>query len=66
MAQQPKPKPTPPRKPLGKAIQHTDAELEQLAQVTPADIEEAGAFWRANAPKRYQGLLDAKEQNSNA
>lgn len=46
--------------PLGKPLQLSDDELDQLAVVTPADIEKAKAFWRANAPPKFQTLLDAQ------
>jgi hypothetical protein len=39
----------------------TDADLDELAIVTPEDIVAAAEWWRTNAPKRYKGLLDAKD-----
>lgn len=66
MAQQPAAKPKRPRKPLGKAIVHTDEELDQLATVTPADIEAASALWKASAPPALANLLDAKQKESDA
>jgi hypothetical protein len=48
------------RKPLGHLIPYTDAELDQLSQVTPQDIERAKVWWKENAPRKYKNLLDAK------
>lgn len=55
MADQPKK-----RVPLGKPLQLTDEQLDQLAEVTPGDIEIAKAFWRNNAPAEFDSLLDAQ------
>lgn len=52
----------PKRKPLGHAINWTDQDLQQMAQVTQADIKAAQALWRNDAPKRLAGLLDASDQ----
>lgn len=51
----------PPRNsvPLGKPLELTDAELDQLSEITPADIEKAKAFWRNTAPPEFETLLDA-------
>jgi uncharacterized protein YdaT len=46
--------------PLGKPLELTDEQLDQLAQVTPIDIEKAKAFWRAHAPEEFKDLLDAE------
>jgi len=43
----------------GKAIQWSDADLEQLAKVTPQDIEEASALWKRAAQRPLRGLFDA-------
>lgn len=48
------------RVPLGRPLQLTDEQLDQLAEVTPGDIEKAKAFWRANAPAEFETLLDAQ------
>ena len=37
----------------------TDAELEDLADVTPEDVAEAVAFWEAHAPEDDKGLIEA-------
>lgn len=58
MTQQPnKPKR---RKPLGDPIQYTDVDLDQLAEVTMADIKAADALWRSEAPAPLKRLLDAE------
>jgi len=49
----------PKRKPLGHAINWTDQDLQQMAQVTQSDIKAAVEMWRNSAPKRLAGLLDA-------
>lgn len=46
--------------PLGKPLQLTDEQLDELSQVTPTDIEKAKAFWRNNAPTEFKSLLDAQ------
>jgi hypothetical protein len=48
------------RVPLGKPLQLTDEQLDQLAIVTPADIEKAKVFWRNNVPAEFETLLDAE------
>lgn len=54
--QNPKPKK---RVLLGRPLKHTNRQLEQLAQVTSADIEAAKTFWRRHARGKLRGLLDA-------
>lgn len=54
------------RVPLGKAIQWTEAEVDELTKVTPQDIEEAAALWKRAAQKRYRGLFDAQPSEPNA
>lgn len=51
--------------PLGKAIQWTEAEVDELTKVTPQDIEEASALWRRGALPKYRGLFDAKPAEPN-
>lgn len=48
------------RVPLGKAIIRTDEELEALAQITPEDIEQAGALWKSSVTGPLKTLLDAQ------
>lgn len=50
------------RVPLGKPLQLTDQQLEELANVTPADIAKAQALWRNSVPKKFKTLLDAKTE----
>lgn len=52
--------------PLGKPLQLTDADLDRLSVVTPADIEKAKIAWRKNVPKKYKNLLDAEVKKDNA
>ena len=54
------PDPAKNRVPLGRPLQLTDEQLDQLAQVTPEDIEKAKAFWRNNAPPKFASLLDSQ------
>lgn len=52
--------PQPPkRKPLGKAIQWSDADLAALSEITPQDIAAAKEHWRTAADPHYADLLDA-------
>jgi hypothetical protein len=51
----------PDKVPLGKPLQLTEKELEELAKVTEKDIEKAKKFWRKNAPPEFKNLLDAEE-----
>lgn len=48
------------RVPLGKPLALTDNLLDQMAQVTPADIEKAKELWRNSAPPEFADLLDAE------
>ena len=48
------------RKPLGKPLVRSDAELEHLATVTPVDIEAAKAQIESDAPG-MAALLNAKD-----
>lgn len=50
----------PKKVPLGKPLDLTDEQLDQLAEVTPADIEKAKVFWRTHAPEKFRDLLDAE------
>jgi hypothetical protein len=44
---------------LGKPLPLSDAALEQIARITPLDVEAARALWQAAAPLRWKRLLDA-------
>lgn len=54
------------RVPLGKPIQWTEAEVDELTKVTPQDIEEARALWRRGALPKYRGMFDAQSAEPNA
>jgi hypothetical protein len=49
-------------KPLGKAIQWSDADLEQLAHISEADKKAAEVLWKNEAPVAFRSLLDAQVQ----
>lgn len=38
----------------------TDAELDELAEITPEDVADAQRAWRADARPKVRDLLDAK------
>lgn len=61
MAAMAKKPPKPRAKPVGEPLDWTDAEIDELAKITPDDIRLAGVDWRRKAPKRARKLLDAKE-----
>jgi len=44
---------------IGKAIRYSDKAIEQLSQVTEADIEAARSLVRSAVPPRYRSILDA-------
>ena len=46
--------------PIGRPLELTDEQLDEMSQVTPADIEKAKAFWRTFAPSEFESLLDAE------
>jgi hypothetical protein len=48
------------RKVLGSPILYSDADLDALAAVSPADIAAAEALWRLLAPPWARDLLDAQ------
>lgn len=54
------PKPQPKRVPLGEPIDWTDADIEQMSQVSQADVKHALALWRNDAPAGFKDLLDAE------
>lgn len=47
----------PDRVPLGKPLDLTDAELDELAKITPADIQRARELWKQAAPDKFKTLL---------
>jgi hypothetical protein len=46
--------------PLGKPLDLSDEDLDELAEITPADIVEAQSRWREDAPAEFKNLLDAE------
>jgi hypothetical protein len=50
-------------KPRGKAIRHTEAELDDMtsAEAMEALAEDAADDWRENAPKKFKTLLDGEK-----
>lgn len=58
MAKEQKPK----RVPLGKSrmARMTDEELDELAEITPEDIERATEWTKRHGSERLRGLLDAE------
>lgn len=47
--------------PLGPLPPLTDAELDELSQITEEDIEEAKKLWKQNVPDDFVDLLDAQD-----
>jgi hypothetical protein len=47
--------------PLGKPLELTDAELDELAKITPEDIKNARRLWIESVPDEIKGLLDTTE-----
>jgi hypothetical protein len=47
--------------PLGKPLQLTDEELDELAKVTEEDIQNARRLWIESVPDEIKDLLDATE-----
>lgn len=41
----------------------SDEDLDALSQVTPERQQEAAAWWRKNAPRRFKRLLDAEDRS---
>lgn len=48
------------RKPLGRALNTSDAELDRLAEITPADLEEADELWRSAVDRPLKDALRAE------
>jgi len=49
------------KKPLGKPLQLTDEQLEELSKVTPEDIANARKLWIQSVPAEIKRLLDVQE-----
>lgn len=45
---------------LGPALDWTDEELDDLAGIGPADVADAVAAWKRDAPPALRGLIDAE------
>ncbi len=41
----------------------SEAELDDLATITPADIERAKQAWRRSASPAFRSLLDAEDES---
>ena len=39
----------------------TDEDLDELSVILPEDLIAAREWWHTNAPKKWKGLIDAKE-----
>lgn len=48
---------------VGEALPLTDADLDELSGITLADIENAQTWARVNGSRRYNALLNAKEDD---
>lgn len=57
MSRQPAKKPQ--RVQLGKPIEWSEQDLNDLSTVTQADIKAASALWERDAPKKYKLLLQS-------
>ncbi|MGI9061607.1 MAG: hypothetical protein ACR2H5_23870 [Ktedonobacteraceae bacterium] len=55
--------PQPPKKmrPLGKALDWTEADITELSQITGHDKQAAQALWANEAPARFKSLLMTQE-----
>jgi hypothetical protein len=40
----------------------SDQDLNNMAQITPKDIQQAQAYWRRLLPRRLRDLLDARSR----
>jgi hypothetical protein len=47
--------------PLGKPLELTDKQLDELAKVTPEDIKNARRLWIESVPDEIKDLLDITE-----
>lgn len=54
------PAPEPPRVPLGKPLEWTDADLDALAEVSPQDVLEAQAWVNTHASETGKALWEAR------
>jgi hypothetical protein len=49
-----------PKKRLGQPLAWTEEQLTKLSQINPSDEQAANVVWKENAPKGFEGLLNAK------
>jgi hypothetical protein len=54
----PAPKDAPPGHPVGQSLGWTDDDLDDLSDVTPADVDAAAETFRRVAPRSVRRLLD--------
>jgi hypothetical protein len=54
--------PAAPKKAKGKAIRRTEAEIDAMSEVSPADQRTAREDWIDHTVPRYRGLIDATEE----
>lgn len=54
----------PPRRPKGKPLPASDADLDAAAEITPADIEAAKDWWQRNSDPKYRDLLNAEPDDA--
>ena len=47
--------------PLGKPLELTDADLDELAKITPEDIQKARRLWITSVDDEIKSLLDTTE-----
>jgi hypothetical protein len=47
--------------PLGKPLELTDEELDEMSKITPEDIQAARKLWIESVPDEIKDLLDATE-----
>lgn len=45
---------------VGRAEPRSPSDLDALARVAPADVEEGRDVWREHAPRRHRDLYDAR------
>ena len=50
----------------GPALDWTDDELDDLAKIGPADVADAVAAWKRDAPPALRGLIDATPADDEA
>jgi hypothetical protein len=50
---------------LGQPLVWTEEQLTKLSQINPSDEQAANVVWKENAPKGFEGLLEAKVEEGN-